>query len=130
MVKRNILQQIRWIKIFRESGRISVHKGTRLEIMKKKTTTLFCYGNQCPVSGTLPEVIVHEHKSLCRPWTRVRDLAYKEEAIWSRNTAVFSGLAHLERHHQCWKACFQGKRHHLKFYQDNTKPHTASIRTA
>lgn len=116
MVKRSLLQLIGWIEIFRESGRISVHKGTRLEIVKKKKKkeAWIYHGNQCPVSGTLPEVIVNEHSSVCRPWTRVRAIGCKEEAIWSRNTAIFSGLADLlERHHQCWKVCFQGKRHHF-----------------
>lgn len=60
---------------------------------------------QKSLSMNTVQCAVHEH---------VRAIGCKEEAIWSRNTAIFSGLADLlERHHQCWKVCFQGKRHHF-----------------
>lgn len=89
-------------------------QGDKAGNREKKKKAWIYHGNQCPVSGTLPEVIVNEHSSVCRPWTRVRAIGCKEEAIRSRNTAIFSGLADLlERHHQCWKVCFQGKRHHF-----------------
>ena len=44
-----------------------------------------CHGNHCMGSGTLPEIIVHEHSSPNHPQMQDKALSCKEEAVFEHD---------------------------------------------